>query len=384
MLLDQMLDSLERVFEDNSEGIEGNNVISKLQADKSILIYGAGSGGRYSRFLLSQVGLPVSLFLDSNAEKIGNVDGIPVALATDSTIINKHRLNATVIISVGSFLTQREIAGKLAESGYTKTIGYIELFNDIFVKAGTGLASQAGFTYYRQREQQIKECFNLFTEEKSKIIYLSFIKGHAAKTKSCFAEMQSDEKYFPRDVVFRKGYSHYLDCGAYNGENLYRLERENVRPDILTVFEPDCVNFTALSELLKARSNNFANHVFSWPSAAWKKTEMTGFIQSGTVGSFISEASDTRVQGLALDDALAGHKPSFIKMDVEGGEYEALVGAEMLIRRHKPDLAICVYHAVNHIWDLPLLIHSWNLGYTFYLRAHNAYGMGTVLYAVCE
>ena len=38
----------------------------------------------------------------------------------------------------------------------------------------------------------------------------------------------------------------------------------------------------------------------------------------------------------------------FIKMDIEGAEPKALIGAERTIREHRPQLAISVYHDLKH------------------------------------
>ncbi len=70
-------------------------------------------------------------------------------------------------------------------------------------------------------------------------------------------------------------------------------------------------------------------------------------------------------------------------MDVEGAEVEALVGAKNLICNNKPDLAICLYHKISHLWEIVLLVHSWNLGYNFYLRQHD-YTMELVMYAIVK
>ncbi|OHB34104.1 MAG: hypothetical protein A2Y09_05260 [Planctomycetes bacterium GWA2_39_15] len=85
---------------------------------------------------------------------------------------------------------------------------------------------------------------------------------------------------------------------------------------------------------------------------------------------------------VTLDDTLKNFNPTMIKMDIEGEEYNALQGAKKTITQSKPDLAICVYHRISDYWMIPLLIHSWNLGYKFYLRAHSSATMETVLYAV--
>ena len=69
-------------------------------------------------------------------------------------------------------------------------------------------------------------------------------------------------------------------------------------------------------------------------------------------------------------------------MDIEGSEYEALLGAKDTIYSSKPNLAICLYHKPNDLYEIPLLINSWNLGYKFYLRMHSYSAFDLVLYAV--
>ena len=75
--------------------------------------------------------------------------------------------------------------------------------------------------------------------------------------------------------------------------------------------------------------------------------------------------------------------PTFIKMDIEGAEKEALIGAEQIIRCHKPKLAICVYHKPEDIYVLPELINSFREDYRFYLdlrkygsTRHAGFGLG--------
>ena len=81
---------------------------------------------------------------------------------------------------------------------------------------------------------------------------------------------------------------------------------------------------------------------------------------------------------------LAGEMPTFIKMDIEGMEIDALRGAENLIRAHHPQLAICVYHDMSHIWRIPLLLREFYRGYRFYLRNYQYMGLETVVYAFAD
>jgi hypothetical protein len=73
---------------------------------------------------------------------------------------------------------------------------------------------------------------------------------------------------------------------------------------------------------------------------------------------------------------------TFIKMDIEGAEYDALLGAAKVIQRDRPILAICVYHTQSDIWRIPLLIHEMLPEHLLYLRAYEGDGFQTVMYAI--
>ncbi len=59
---------------------------------------------------------------------------------------------------------------------------------------------------------------------------------------------------------------------------------------------------------------------------------------------------------------------TFIKMDIEGSEVEALKGAEEHIKKEHPILAICAYHRYSHIREIAELVLSYNPDYQLYLR----------------
>ena len=71
-----------------------------------------------------------------------------------------------------------------------------------------------------------------------------------------------------------------------------------------------------------------------------------------------------------------------IKMDIEGMEPLALAGATGLIRQYHPQLAVCVYHDISHLWEIPLQIKSLYDGYRIYIRNYQFMGLETVVYAV--
>ena len=75
---------------------------------------------------------------------------------------------------------------------------------------------------------------------------------------------------------------------------------------------------------------------------------------------------------------------NFIKLDIEGKEKEVLMDIEEYIAEQMPDLAICIYHKVEDLWEIPMMIKKINPKYKIYIRHHSNYYTETVCYATVE
>jgi hypothetical protein len=106
------------------------------------------------------------------------------------------------------------------------------------------------------------------------------------------------------------------------------------------------------------------------------------FTALGDQTSRLSKNGSVTVPLFKLDTLLKDERPTFIKMDIEGAELEALWGAREIIRKHSPVLAICAYHESDHLWQIPLLIHSINPDLNLYLRRYLEATWELIWYAV--
>jgi len=123
----------------------------------------------------------------------------------------------------------------------------------------------------------------------------------------------------------------------------------------------------------------------------WCKSNQNMYIIEDVWGSKIefqpSKKSSKIVKTLSIDDFVKMNgiqKVDFIKMDIEGGEFDALLGAKETLARFKPKLAISVYHDLKHYYQIPKFLNSLNLNYKFYLDHFAMKRTESVLFAVVE
>lgn len=94
-----------------------------------------------------------------------------------------------------------------------------------------------------------------------------------------------------------------------------------------------------------------------------------------------------RIDGFScttLDDYAAKglNRVDFIKMDVEGAELGALIGAAEVIREFKPRLAISGYHKPEDLWEIPQKLKTLNPKYELTFGHHSPVHWESVFYAV--
>lgn len=347
---------------------------------ETVLIYGAGGFGVEMLRHLNQFGVNVAAFLDHRAETLSCVEGTPVLAAKQTRF---DRSNCLVLFSIVMERDERcKMLDALHSLGYERVIEAQSL--RCLLVQPDDLSGGTIFDYYQSRSGEIRQAEKLFEhEEQSLWVYRNVVCSHASGDYSDCMRWESplSQQYFPPNIPLRKGYQRFVDCGGYIGDTAVRVLEHEGTVEAYAAFEPDSGNYGRMSMQL-AKLHGIGTRCL-FPCAVSGETSIKGFSQ-GTGSGALSEVGGGMVQTVKLDQAIPDFRPTFIKMDIEGAEPFALRGTQQLITENRPDLAICVYHAVNHIWDIPLLLNSWNLDYRFFLRSYNAYTMETVLYATAD
>jgi FkbM family methyltransferase len=188
------------------------------------------------------------------------------------------------------------------------------------------------------------------------------------------------ELYGPADLLSYGTDEVYVDAGAFDGDSV-RLFIDRVHGCFARViaFEPDTNTFHRLAE-------NFADEKRVEPvNAGLHRCAATlRFDNAGTRGSVLVEQGGIEIKVVGLDEVLQGERVSFIKMNIEGAELEALEGARESIRRWAPTLAISAYHRPSDLWQVAALARSLRPDYRLYFRQHDGGVIETVLYAIAD
>lgn len=177
----------------------------------------------------------------------------------------------------------------------------------------------------------------------------------------------------------------FVDAGCFDGATSGDFVRWcSGEYSKIYAFEPMQENYLRLQEKLMGRDD-----VKLFPYAVGEKEGNVKFIDciSYPAASRIDTENISRsdcqdVKVVSIDEIVKTDPVSFIKMDIEGYELEALRGAKNTIVNNKPILAISAYHRERDLIDLPLYINSLGLDYKLCLRHYSNTNCSVVLYAV--
>jgi FkbM family methyltransferase len=347
------------------------------------IIYGAGNIGKDVFRILKNNGIPVSFFLDQNAKPNSYWDGIPIYQPRDHYFSAEERSKTNVIIAIHNRGVEiPPIIEMLRSYGYGRIVTLIELYDHFGKELGDRfwLTSRA---YYKSFEPIIEEAVNIWEDDESKNLYNAIIQFRLTGEYDALPKPDMEHQYFPPDLPAWKTPLRFVDCGAFDGDTIAYLIKNDIPIESVAAFEPDQGNFKKLSQFVKSNLS-FLNNIALWPCGVHSLTKQMRFSSGQGEASIMTEKGDIVIQCLSLDDVIPDFAPTLIKMDIEGAEYEALLGARGIISKYRPGLAICLYHRPADLWQIPLLVNEIMGGYKCYLRMHAFNGFETVMYGVAE
>lgn len=348
---------------------------------------GAGGLGRRTLSGLRTVGIVPLAFVDNAPARQGTtLDGVRVLSPADAAReFGRHAAFVVTIWGAGSPHRFADSRAQLTALGCDVVVRFPILY---WAHPDALLPFYLQDEPYRVLDQadHVRRAFALWEDDASRAEYVAQVAFRLEADFDGLSHPVAHPQYFPDDLYDWNPREWIVDGGAYDGDSIATLVR--LHGDAFArvlALEPDPANFAKLRAKVGALPISIRTRIDCRQVAL---ASQPGTLHLDATGTAASTTSTTNTLGSVavaaerLDTMLGADFPTFIKLDIEGAEPDALLGARETIRAHGPVVAVCVYHRQDHLWRIPLMLREWRSDYAFFLRPHNEEGWDLVCYAV--
>lgn len=238
--------------------------------------------------------------------------------------------------------------------------------------------------YMRQCDDdpnEVQKVKTFLSDERSKVLLDAIV----MKRRSGFMDYTDIKSFYKSEYFIDEFWSPqddevFVDGGAFTGdtiEEFYQWTKGKFRR--IYSFEPQKNKY----DLVKSKLWRYGDKVNLFKKGLWSCSETLCFSDGdeSISGRITEENTGNVIDTCSIDETI--HEPvTFIKLDIEGAEIEAIKGARQTITAYKPKLAVCIYHKPEDLLTIPTMIHEMVPEYKMFIRQNGACGFyGTTLYA---
>ena len=323
------------------------------ETNKPIVLYGMGNGADRLLDYLANLSIPVSgVFASDEFVRGHSFRGFEV---TNYTTAKERFGDMIVLLAFGTQLP--DVMERIMRIASEQ-----ELYApDMPVYGDTFFTPE----YAAEHKEELFRVREMLSDDTSRHVFDSIINYRLTGSLSYLTDCETpvDEAY--ENILKLTDTETYLDLGAYNGDTVAEFLSHVDHYKKIIAVEPDPRSFRKLTQNTEGLKN-FTSHNLGISEGA----EFIPFSSGAGRGSASAGKMNKMFPSSSVDNLLAGEKVTYIKMDVEGQERAAIIGAEKTIKQHHPKMLVSCYHRTEDIFDLPLLVQSITPGYKVYIRHH--------------
>src|SRR5260221_773458 len=348
-----------------------------FRKNKKIILFGAAEIGKVFIKLFTDNNIVVMAVCDNDLSKRGKRLHNVMIISPDDLL--KFPKDTPIIITV---MHDQEVKKQLKSLGFNNSWrhGY---FSTLYPRKFQNNFWGSSINTILTSNKEILSCFNLFKDSVSQKTFFGVLRYRLTLDNNYLKEIMKpiENQYFDKDVVSFSEKEVYVDGGAFTGDTIIQFFK-HVNKKFLHIyaFEPDRVSFATLKKNIR---KVIGKRISLLPIGLEKKETSVSFYTSGEMSSRITTYGENKIKVINLDKFLSDKIiPTFIKLDLEGVDYNALIGMKNILSTYQPKLAISVYHTSTDLWKIPLLIRKINPNYKFFLRHYSETLHETICYAV--
>ncbi|GHU84272.1 hypothetical protein AGMMS49941_01460 [Deferribacterales bacterium] len=365
-----------------------SGAIDRLKSASGIYIWGTNRLGYNLAQGLLDSGLTFLGFIDSYKHgKSVQLCGKEIKVSAPDEIADKH--SKTLIISgINQYM---EIYDKAVECGFkdSNIVDTMLLYDcaapeqeDMIRTIYSEWLVHSICNDYPKNKQKYAHLNKILSDERSKDVLSAVIKLADGDTRPidvrrAIAAVSEDEAYqYEEFMTASGGGGVFADCGSYDGTNSIAFMRLNPNYKKIYAFEPDAHRMKWVKEAL----SDYSGVEYLAYGCSDMRKRLKFHVGVGGEVSMVRESGEQTIECVPLDDVVKEDK-AFIKMDIEGAEMDAILGAKRLFTNGSP-FAISVYHRAGDIWKIPERILGYNPNYKLYLRKYGSKISEVVLFGV--
>lgn len=337
------------------EKINEKNVWDSLkETTLPIVIYGMGNGADMIIERLETIGVELADIFASDEFVRGHFFHGKRVLKY-SEVEEKY---GDFVIVMAFAVHDRKTLARVRELSQKHTL----YFPDVPVVGGGTFSRE----YIEEHDREFDRAYSLLSDEKSKENFIDILNFKVSGKTEYLFKCETEKHMIYSEYLRPTDDEIFMDLGAYDGDTVreFLAETGGKFRKILAV-EADEKNYKKLVEktstLQKTETYNLA---------AWDKKDLLFFEKKKGRNSKLSSFGKTAIPADSVDNILDGRKITLLKMDIEGSEEQALVGAKETIKKYKPKLYVCAYHRNSDMFALPLKINELCPDYRIFFAHH--------------
>ena len=183
------------------------------------------------------------------------------------------------------------------------------------------------------------------------------------------------DQYFEDFLMLGSG-EVFVDAGGYDGDTTAEFCRRCPDYKKIFLFEPSSQNLQKAKERMQGVEGiEFVDRGLS------NSFDPVWFDPNAGSASSVCASGSLQINMVTLDQQVQ-EKVTFIKMDLEGWEHQALEGSRRHILEDHPKLAIAVYHHPSDFWRIFEFVLDIREDYDVYLRHYTEGWSETVMFFI--
>ncbi len=323
---------------------------------RPIVLYGTGNGADKIIDQLAAVGrVPDGVFASSGFVRSRTFRDMQVESYEDITA----RLGEDIVILIAFGSALPEVIGRMRELDTRHTVYIPEvplIGGEVFT-----------YGYFDRHREELAQVFAQLSDDTSRELFSDMLRYRlGGRLSDLFRTEESGVSL--SSLLKTEEIRCALDGGAFTGDSAKVMLDVYPHMEALIAVEPDARTFKKLSAFAETANGT----VIPVHGALWDTEDTLTYSASASRGAGVQgrnhRARTESVPAVTADSLVPDRRLDLLKLDVEGAEMRAIIGAESVILRDRCALAVSLYHRTEDLFMLPLRIAAFCPDYRFFLR----------------